>query len=85
MCLIFTASSDTKSYQHSSTLFEPLLHWLFPRMSEARIDLLHHLFRKTAHLTNTPCSDCSSGGRSDSRKKTTAVPARGAGTKQACH
>lgn len=51
MCLIFTASSDTKSYQHSSTLFEPLLHWLFPRMSEARIDLLHHLFRKTAHLT----------------------------------
>jgi len=51
MILIFTASADTKSYQHTSTFFEPLLHWLFPWMSQAQVELLHHLVRKTAHLT----------------------------------
>lgn len=51
MCLIFSASADTKSYQHTTALFVPLLHWLFPQMSQASIDLLHHLFRKTGHLT----------------------------------
>ena len=51
MALIFTASADAKSYQHSSTLFEPLLHWLFPRMSQPTVELLHHLFRKCGHLT----------------------------------
>jgi VanZ family protein len=51
MLLIFSASADTQSYQHSSALFEPLLRWLFPQLSPAHIDLLHHLFRKTCHLT----------------------------------
>ena len=30
MILIFSASADTHSYQHSFSLFVPLLHWLFP-------------------------------------------------------
>ena len=51
MVLIFSASADTKSYQHSSSLFEPFLHWLFPQMSQSNIDFIHHLFRKTGHLT----------------------------------
>jgi len=51
MCLIFSASADTKSYQHTTSLFEPLLHWLFPQMSPAHIELIHHLFRKFGHLT----------------------------------
>jgi VanZ family protein len=51
MMLIFTASADTKSYQHSSTLFEPLLHWLFPQMSQEHVELIHHLFRKCGHLS----------------------------------
>jgi len=51
MVLIFTASADSKSYQHSSTLFEPLLHWLFPTMSPDRIHEIHHLFRKAGHLS----------------------------------
>ncbi len=51
MILIFTASADTKSYQHTSTFFEPVLQWLFPWMSPAHIELLHHLVRKTGHLT----------------------------------
>ena len=34
MAVIFTASSDAKSYEHSSRLLAPLLRWLFPQMSE---------------------------------------------------
>jgi VanZ family protein len=51
MILIFSASGDAKSYQHSSTLFEPLLHWLFPQMPQMRVELIHHIFRKIGHLT----------------------------------
>lgn len=51
MVIIFSASADTNSYRHSSTLFEPLIHWLFPRMPPDRVEEFHHLFRKCAHLT----------------------------------
>ncbi|MGA2800934.1 MAG: VanZ family protein [Verrucomicrobiota bacterium] len=49
MGVIFAASSDTHSYEHSSLLIEPLLHWLFPRMPKAQIDTIHLLLRKCAH------------------------------------
>jgi VanZ family protein len=51
MALIFTASSDSHSYEHSSRFFKPLLHWLFPNMPQTKVDLIHHIFRKCAHLT----------------------------------
>ncbi len=51
MALIFTASSDKHSAEHSSRLIVPLLHWLFPHMPEAQIQDIHELFRKCAHLT----------------------------------
>jgi VanZ family protein len=51
MALIFSASSDKHSYEHSSRLVEPLLRWLFPHMSEAHIHAVHELLRKCAHLT----------------------------------
>jgi len=50
MALIFTASSDTHSYQHSSRLLAPLLHWLFPRLSEDGVNLLVFIARKCAHV-----------------------------------
>jgi len=50
MFVIFTASCDAQSYQHSSLLFEPLVHWLFPNLSADTVAELHHLFRKTCHL-----------------------------------
>src|ERR1700733_10161638 len=50
MSVIFTASSDSKSYQHSSLIIEPLLRWLFPHMPEPEIETIHHLFRKCCHL-----------------------------------
>ena len=51
MILIFSASADPKSYQHSSLFFEPLMRWLFPNVPPATVEELHHLFRKTCHLT----------------------------------
>ena len=51
LAMIFTASADQQSYQHSSRLFEPLLRWLFPHLSPLTVATLHHLFRKTCHLT----------------------------------
>ena len=51
MAVIFTASGDSQSYVHSSRYFEPLLRWLFPRLSIEHVETLHHIFRKCAHLT----------------------------------
>ncbi len=51
MALIFSASADSQSYEHSSRFVEPFLHWLFPKMSQPRVDTIHHFIRKCAHLT----------------------------------
>jgi VanZ family protein len=51
MGLIFLGSTDRGSAGHTSGLIEPLLHWLMPRLSQGSIDLIHHLIRKCAHLT----------------------------------
>jgi VanZ family protein len=51
MAVIFTASSDAESSHHSSIYFEPLLRWLFPQMSQTRIEELHYDFRKCCHMT----------------------------------
>jgi len=50
MVVIFSASHDAASVHHSSRLFEPLMHWLFPRMAQARVEDFHHLFRKSGHV-----------------------------------
>jgi VanZ family protein len=50
MTLIFSASSDSHSYEHSSLFVEPFLHWLFPQMPEAQVQEIHHFVRKCAHL-----------------------------------
>ncbi|MCX6876889.1 MAG: VanZ family protein [Verrucomicrobia bacterium] len=51
MLVIFSASGDAASARHSSRVFVPLMHWLFPQMTPARIEEFHYLFRKGAHLT----------------------------------
>lgn len=50
MVVIFSFSADTRSAVHSSALFVPLLHWLFPALSPEQLDAAHYLFRKTCHL-----------------------------------
>jgi VanZ family protein len=51
MALIFTASADSKSVPRSSRIIGPVLHWLFPRMTEESIKHVVVAVRKTAHLT----------------------------------
>ncbi|HZF02683.1 MAG TPA: VanZ family protein [Methylomirabilota bacterium] len=51
MAMIFSASSDAHSQQHSSGIFEPFLHWLFPKMPQTEIERIHHGIRKCGHLT----------------------------------
>jgi VanZ family protein len=50
MALIFTASGDSHSSQHSSRFIEPFLQWLFPKMSPTQIEDVNFMFRKCAHL-----------------------------------
>jgi VanZ family protein len=51
MALIFSASSDTNSFEHSSRIIVPLLRWLFPQMPDDTRYLIVLLVRKCAHLT----------------------------------
>jgi len=48
--LIFIASSDSLSSEHTGLIVVPLLHWLFPSMSSDNVELIHHVIRKTAHV-----------------------------------
>jgi len=50
MAVIFTASSDTHSYEHSSRIIAPLLYWLFPHISANTVDWVVFIARKCAHL-----------------------------------
>ena len=50
MAVIFTASSDAHSYEHSSRIIAPLLHWLFPHISDNTVDWTVFIARKCAHL-----------------------------------
>lgn len=47
----FTASADSHSYQHSSRILVPILHWLFPHLSKDALDWCLLIARKCAHLT----------------------------------
>ena len=49
MVVIFSASADSHSYQHSSSIVLPILHWLFPHMADSEIDAVHHFLRKCCH------------------------------------
>jgi VanZ family protein len=51
MCLIFSASADRLSANHSSRIIEPILHWLFPHLDQDSLNRIVFLVRKCAHLT----------------------------------
>jgi len=50
MAVVFTASSDTKSFERSSRILAPLLHWLFPQVSDDTVHFIVLIARKCAHL-----------------------------------
>src|SRR6185437_5382787 len=51
MAVIFSASGDRASFEHSSRIIGPLLHWFLPHLPQARVDSVVFLVRKLAHLT----------------------------------
>ena len=51
MALIFSASGDSNSFERSSRIIGPLLHWLFPQMPADTVHLIVLVARKCAHLT----------------------------------
>jgi VanZ family protein len=51
MGVIFSASCDAASFQHTSRLLVPLLHWLFPHLSAEATHEALVLIRKGGHVT----------------------------------
>ncbi len=51
MLIIFTASTDLMSAEHSSRFIEPFLRWLPPEISAGTIRAVQYCVRKMAHLT----------------------------------
>lgn len=51
MLVIFLASSDAMSAEHTSRYLVPLLRWLKPDISAGSIETIHFFVRKAAHLT----------------------------------
>ena len=51
LALIFTASSDEQSAERSSRIIGPLVHWLFPHLSEGKVQDVVTVVRKWAHVT----------------------------------
>jgi VanZ family protein len=49
--VISWASTDAFSSAHTSVIFVPLLHWLFPHASPESIDRMHFFIRKSAHFS----------------------------------
>lgn len=49
--LIFAASGDTNSFRHSSRIIGPIINWLLPHLSAARVEEIIFFVRKCAHGT----------------------------------
>ena len=50
MAVIFSASADVKSTEHTSRFLEPFLRWLNPSISAEAIEKVRWFVRKGAHL-----------------------------------
>ncbi|MGB7846892.1 MAG: VanZ family protein [Candidatus Acidiferrum sp.] len=49
--IIFLASTDSFSKEHTSLIVEPILRWLFPSITHHRVEVIHFFIRKSAHFT----------------------------------
>jgi VanZ family protein len=49
--VIFGMSTDTFSSEHTGSIIEPMLRWIYPAITRAQFEIIHHLIRKSAHLT----------------------------------
>ncbi len=48
--VIFSASTDTFSSEHTATVFGAILRWFAPSLSDAAFEIIHHFIRKSAHF-----------------------------------
>jgi VanZ family protein len=48
--IIFTGSTNSFSSDTTSHYLVPFLRWLIPGVSQANLELIHHLIRKSAHI-----------------------------------
>jgi VanZ family protein len=51
MLVIFSASGDPGSFQRSSRIIGPFVHWLFPHLSDNAVHDVVVIVRKGAHVT----------------------------------
>ena len=50
-CVIFSMSTDAFSSEHTASVIEPVLRWLFRSITKYQIDTIHFLIRKSAHFS----------------------------------
>jgi VanZ family protein len=48
--VIFSMSTDTFSAEHTASVFEPILRWMFRSLTEEQFSVIHHFIRKCAHF-----------------------------------
>jgi len=51
MIIIFSASTDVMSSQHTSRIIGPILRWMFPTISEETVSRVQLVIRKCGHLS----------------------------------
>jgi VanZ family protein len=51
LAIIFSASADKSSGDHSSRIIGPIVRWFVPNISEENLDAIVHGVRKAAHAT----------------------------------
>lgn len=56
--IIFTASSDQHSAEHSSRIIGPLVRWLLPQLPDATVNEIVTAVRKCAHLVEYAVLAC---------------------------
>ena len=44
-------STDTFSSDHTASVISPVLHWIFPALTDDQFEVIHHYIRKSAHFT----------------------------------
>jgi VanZ family protein len=52
MAMIFEASTNLGSSEHTSRIIEPLVRWLMPNISKEALDGIHYCIRKAAHFSD---------------------------------
>lgn len=49
--VIFTMSTDTFSADHTGKVIWPVLHLIYPTLTDAQFSVIHYFIRKSAHFT----------------------------------